>query len=182
MAYGLDFLSSLGSGAVDFAKANPVLTGAGLGAAAGGLLKGGKGALVGAGLGGAAGLGATQGLFGESLAGSIGARQGQDALAAGGLGGGIANLPQLPVGGGLATTPVAQPFTLGGLTMKDIGTGLAGAGNIYSAVTGAEQSKDLIDLQKQQVNAGLLRQAEADQRLKDTQAAASAGFGNYYYA
>ena len=170
---------------------NPALTGGLLGATVGGLAKGGKGALAGGLLGGAAGYGAGQmGLLGEgaeATAGALGSNAGQITRGAGGAVevGGQA-LPTLGSFGNTATsaaTPLAtEPFRIGGATLGEIGKGLSGAGSIYSAITGAGQSKDLIDLQKQQVRQGLLQSREADKRRDATQSAAASGFGNYYYA
>ena len=63
----LNGLSNFGSGAMEFAKANPTLTGAALGAGAGYLADGGQGALLGGALGGGVGYGAGQGLLGDGM-------------------------------------------------------------------------------------------------------------------
>lgn len=66
--------------------------------------------------------------------------------------------------------------------LKDIGAGLTGAGNVYSTITGAQQSQDLIDLQKQAYQNSLLGQRREQDRQKQAETNMGAGFGNYYYA
>jgi len=167
MAFGTEFLSNLGSNALSFAQQNPALTGGLLGAGAGYLADGKQGAFLGGAGGAALGYGAGRGLFdggGEEFG------FGDDLFTLG------ADGQRIPKGTG------NQPFQIGGAGLKELGAVTSGASDIYSTLKESEQAKDLINLQKQTINQGLLRQREADERREETQRAASAGFGNYYYA